>query len=90
MLKYFYIFITVMLLSVFSMKVFAATVKNNDLTVQLLIIAEGSTRSNISLNTDQVITVCTKGCFITFSNKDNFAVKANDTIEIDEGRVVFK
>ncbi len=79
-----------MLLSVFSMKVFAATVKNNDLTVQLLIIAEGSTRSNISLNTDQVITVCTKGCFITFSNKDNFAVKANDTIEIDEGRVVFK
>ncbi|ENN91164.1 hypothetical protein [Bartonella bovis] len=90
MLKYFYIFITVMLLSVFSMKVFAATVKNNDLTVQLLIIAEGSTRSNISLNTDQVITVCTKGCFITFSNKDNFAIKANDTIEIDEGRVVFK
>ncbi len=79
-----------MLLSVFSMKVFAATVKNNDLTVQLLIIAEGSTRSNISLNTDQVITVCTKGCFITFSNKDNFAIKANDTIEIDEGRVVFK
>lgn len=72
------------------MKVFAATVKNNDLTVQLLIIAEGSTRSNISLNTDQVITVCTKGCFITFSNKDNFAIKANDTIEIDEGRVVFK
>ncbi|ENN93828.1 hypothetical protein [Bartonella bovis] len=90
MLKYFYIFITVMLLSVFSMKVFAATVKNNGLTVQLLIIAEGSTRSNISLNTDQMITVCTKGCFITFSNKDNFAIKANDTIEIDEGRVVFK
>ncbi|AQX30908.1 MULTISPECIES: hypothetical protein [Bartonella] len=90
MLKYFYIFITVTLFSVFSMKVFAATVKNNGLTVQLLIIAEGSARSNISLDTGQMITVCTKGCFITFSNKDNYAIKADDTIEIDESRVFFK
>ncbi|MGL2348973.1 hypothetical protein ACOWKN_02575 [Helicobacter pylori] len=72
------------------MKVFAATVKNNGLTVQLFIVAEGSARSNISLDPGQMITVCTKGCFITFSNKDKFAIKADDTIEIDEGRVFFK
>ncbi|WP_332066240.1 hypothetical protein [Bartonella sp. CB189] len=90
MLKYVCIFIAITLLDIFTMVVYAATIKNADLKTQSLIIAEGSTRSNISLNTNQVMTVCIKGCFITFPNKDHFAIKAADSIEINDGKVFFK
>ncbi|WP_332060441.1 hypothetical protein [Bartonella sp. CB74] len=90
MLKYVHVFIAAMLLNILTMVVFAATVKNTDLKAQSLIIAEGSTLSNISLNADQTATVCTKGCFITFPNKDRFAIKPEDNIEINNGKAFFK
>lgn len=72
------------------MTVFAATVRNTDLKLQPLIIVEGSVPLNISLKANQTITVCVKGCFITFPNKDRFAVKPEDNIEISDGRAFFK
>ncbi|WP_455475020.1 hypothetical protein [Bartonella sp. B30(2025)] len=90
MLKYIYVFIAIMLLDILSMMAFAATVKNTDPETQSLIVVEGSTISNISLNSNQVTTVCMNGCFITFPNKDHFAIKADDNIEINDGRVFFK
>ncbi|WP_455466758.1 hypothetical protein [Bartonella sp. B39] len=90
MLKCIHVFITVALLDILTVTVFAATVKNTDLKVQSLIIVEGSVSLNILLNTHQTVTVCMKGCFITFPNKDRFAIKAEDNIEISEGRAFFK
>ncbi|WP_330167479.1 hypothetical protein [Bartonella grahamii] len=90
MLKYIYTLITVILLSLFTITAFAATVKNTDLKVQFLIVVEGSVPSTFSLNTHQAITICMKGCFITFPNKDRFAIKADDNIEISGGRAIFK
>ncbi|GAA5102415.1 hypothetical protein [Bartonella acomydis] len=90
MLRCVHIVIAATLLGIFSMTTFAATVKNTDLKVQSLIIVEGSAPLNISLNTHQTITICMKGCFITFPNKDRFAIKAEDNIEISKGRAVFK
>ncbi|MCZ2328628.1 hypothetical protein [Bartonella sp. F02] len=90
MIKYLYILIVFTLLNICITKVFAATIKNNDSKIQSLVIAEGSTLSNISLNANQTITVCIKGCFITFPNKDRFVIKSEDTIEINEGRAFFK
>ncbi|EJF75017.1 hypothetical protein [Bartonella birtlesii] len=90
MLRCVYVFITVALLDILSVTVFAATVKNTDLKVQSLIIVEGSIPLNISLDTHQTVTICIKGCFITFPNKDRFAIKAEDNIEISEGRAIFK
>ncbi|MET3589421.1 hypothetical protein ABID23_000498 [Bartonella silvatica] len=69
---------------------FAATIKNTDLKVQSLIIVEGSVPFNISLDAHQVATICMKGCFITFPNKDRFAIKAEDNIEISGDRAIFK
>lgn len=90
MIKCFYAFIAMMFLSVFSIKTFAATVKNTDSKAQLLIIVEGSTRSNVSLSPDQTVTVCMRSCFITFPNKDHFAIKSEDTIEINDSRAFFQ
>lgn len=90
MLKYIHVFIAAILLDILSITAFAATVKNTDLKVQSLIIVEGSAPVNISLNSQQIVTICMKGCFITFPNKDRFAVKAEDNIEISEGRAIFK
>nr|WP_306421384.1 hypothetical protein [Bartonella henselae] len=72
------------------MTTFAATVKNTDLKIQSFILVEGNNLSNITLNPHQTATVCMKGCFITFPNKDRFAVRAEDNIEISEGRAIFK
>ncbi|WP_208435961.1 hypothetical protein [Bartonella phoceensis] len=90
MLKCIHVFVITVLLNILTAAVFAATVKNTDLKVQALIVVEGSAPLNISLNTHQIVTVCTKGCFITFPNKDRFAIKAEDNIEISKGRAIFK
>ncbi|WP_375665696.1 hypothetical protein [Bartonella sp. TT121SHDZB] len=90
MLKYIYALITIILLSVFTITAFAATVKNTDLKVQPLIVVEGSIPLKISLNTHQTITICMKRCFVTFPNKDRFVIKADDNIEISRGRAIFK
>ncbi|WP_406604241.1 hypothetical protein [Bartonella gliris] len=90
MLKCVRVFIVITLLDILSMTAFAATVKNTDLKVQSLIIVEGSIPLSISLNTHQTVTICMKGCFITFPNKDRFAIKAEDNIEISKGRAIFK
>lgn len=90
MLKYIYTLMTGILLNIFTITAFAATVKNIDLKIQPLIVVEGSIPSKFSLNTHQTITICMKGCFITFPNKDRFVIKADDTIEISRGRAIFK
>ncbi|WP_208442034.1 hypothetical protein [Bartonella raoultii] len=90
MLKYIYVFIAVVLLNILAMTAFAATVKNTDAKVQSLIVVEGSVPLNVSLSAQQTVTICMKGCFITFPNKDRFAIKAEDNIEISEGRAIFK
>ncbi|WP_273717771.1 MULTISPECIES: hypothetical protein [Bartonella] len=90
MLRYIYALITVTLLNISTITAFAATVKNTDLKIQSLIIVEGSIPSKFSLNMHQTITICMKGCFITFPNKDRFVIKADDNIEISRGRAIFK
>ncbi|EJF90823.1 hypothetical protein ME1_00023 [Bartonella vinsonii subsp. arupensis OK-94-513] len=90
MLRCMYVFIAVILLDILTLTTFAATVRNTDLKVQSLIVVEGSIPLNISLNAHQTATICMKGCFITFPNKDRFAIKAEDNIEISEGRAIFK
>ncbi|PIT68971.1 hypothetical protein [Bartonella tribocorum] len=90
MLRCIYALITVTLLNIFTITSFAATVKNTDLKTQSFIVVEGSVPLRFFLNTHQTITICMKGCFITFPNKDRFAIKADDTIEISRGRAIFK
>ncbi|WP_442894705.1 hypothetical protein [Bartonella sp. CB169] len=85
-----HLFIVVAIFDILTMKAFAATVKNADLKAQYLVVAEGGMSLNIPLNVNQTITLCMKGCFITFPNKDRFAIKAEDNIEISGGRAVFK
>ncbi|WP_336279551.1 hypothetical protein [Bartonella sp. CB175] len=90
MLKYVCVLVAFTFLDVFTTVAFAATVKNIDLKMQSLIIIEGSTLSNLSVNTNESVTVCNKGCFINFPNKDHFAIKADDNIEINNDKVFFK
>lgn len=90
MLKCIHIFMIVVLLDVLNIKAFAATIKNTDFKVQSLIIVEGSILSKFSLNTHQTAIICMRGCFITFPNKDRFAIQAEDNIEINKGRAIFK
>ncbi|WP_208442031.1 hypothetical protein [Bartonella raoultii] len=90
MLKYIHVFIAVVLLNILATTTFAATVKNTDEKIQSLIIVEGSIPLNVSLSSQQIVTICMKGCFITFPNKDRFVIKADDNIEISRGRAIFK
>ncbi|WP_295912882.1 hypothetical protein [uncultured Bartonella sp.] len=68
----------------------AATIKNTDQKTESLVVAEGSSRRDVSLKADQTVDICPKGCFVTFPNGDRFAIKATDTIEINGSRASFK
>lgn len=74
----------------FSEGVEAATIKNTDQKTESLVVAEGSSRRDVSLKADQTVDICPKGCFVTFPNGDRFAIKATDTIEINGSRASFK
>ncbi|UNE55135.1 hypothetical protein [Bartonella machadoae] len=90
MLKYICAFIAIVFWDIWVFPAFAAIVKNTDLKVQSLVILEGSSPLSLSLHPHQTVTICMKGCFITFPNKDRFAIKPEDTIEIHQGRAVFQ
>lgn len=68
----------------------AASIKNTDQKTQSLVVTEGTSRRDVSLKADQTVEICPKGCFVTFPNGDRFAIKAEDTIEINGSRASFK
>lgn len=68
----------------------AASIKNIDAKTQTIIIAEGDNRRDVVLKTDQQISVCSKGCFITMPNGDRVALGGDETVEISNGRANFR
>lgn len=67
-----------------------ASIKNIDAKTQTIIIAEGDNRRDVVLKTDQQISVCLKGCFITMPNGDRVALDGDETVEINNGRANFR
>lgn len=67
----------------------AATITNLDEVEYTLVIAEGSSQSQVTIGAGQSIEICSQGCFLTLPNGDREVLTGPEQFEIREGRVKF-
>lgn len=63
----------------------AASVLNSDNTAQTLVVTEGSSKQQVTIQPGEKVTICPSGCFITFPNGDREALSGNEAITILNG-----
>lgn len=63
----------------------AASVLNSDSAAQTLVVTEGSSKQQITVQPGEKITICTGGCFVTFPNGDREALTGSEAITILNG-----
>ncbi|MFP1633444.1 hypothetical protein ACLB6G_17060 [Zhengella sp. ZM62] len=68
----------------------AASLTNKDGDTRTLIVSEGASKSELSVAAGETVSICPNGCFLTMPNGDREALKGNETIEISNGKAVFK
>ncbi|MAW85118.1 MAG: hypothetical protein CMJ42_01180 [Phyllobacteriaceae bacterium] len=68
----------------------AASLTNKDGDPRTLIVSEGASKSELSVAAGETVSICPNGCFLTLPNGDREALTGNETIEISNGKAVFK
>lgn len=68
-----------------SSSAFAATVLNSDKTVQTLVVTEGASKQQVTLQPGETVTICPNGCFVTFPNGDRTALSGSEAVTILNG-----
>ncbi len=68
----------------------AANVTNTDGETRVLSVTEGSTRADLPLSPGDTVEFCLNGCFVTMPNGDREALTGAETLEIVNGRAVYK
>lgn len=63
----------------------AASVLNSDSTAQTLVVTEGSTKQQVTVQPGEKVSICPGGCYITFPNGDREALTGNEAITILNG-----
>ncbi len=63
----------------------AASVLNSDSTAQTLVVTEGSSKQQVTVQPGEKVTICPSGCFITFPNGDREALTGSEAITILNG-----
>lgn len=64
---------------------FSASVLNSDNTAQTIVVTEGSSKQQITVEPGEKVTICPSGCFVTFPNGDRAALTGNEAITILNG-----
>ncbi len=73
-----------------SSPVLAASLTNRDADTRTLIVSEGASKSEITVTAGETVSICPNGCFVTMPNGDREALKGDETIDISNGKAVFK
>ncbi|MCF7672534.1 hypothetical protein KQ944_12915 [Bacillus subtilis] len=68
-----------------SVSALAASVLNSDSTAQTLVVTEGSSKQQVTVQPGEKVTICPSGCFVTFPNGDREALTGNEAITILNG-----
>ncbi|PHP67525.1 hypothetical protein CSC94_07405 [Zhengella mangrovi] len=84
------IIIATLALVSFSGTVFAASLTNKDADPRTIIVTEGGSKGEISVNAGESVSICPNGCFLTMPNGDREALKGDETIDISNGKAVFR
>lgn len=69
---------------------FAASVLNSDSSAQTLVVTEGSSKQQVTVQPGEKITICPSGCFVTFPNGDREALTGSEAITILNGGGTYK
>ena len=64
----------------------AASAVNKDSEVRVLVVTEGSGRTELPIASGETVEFCPNGCFVTLPNGDREALTGSETIEIVGGR----
>lgn len=68
----------------------AASLTNKDGDAHTLIVSEGASKGEITVAAGESVSICPNGCFLTMPNGDREALKGEETIEISNGKAIFK
>ena len=68
----------------------AASVTNKDAETRVIVVTEGGSRGDLTLSPGDTVEFCPDGCFVTMPNGDREALTGGETMEIVNGRAVFK
>lgn len=68
----------------------SASISNKDAQAYSLLMTESGVRSELTIGAGASVTACNSGCFIIMPNGDHEALTGNETVEIVNGKAVFK
>lgn len=68
----------------------AATLTNTDSESHVLIVTEGSTKTEMLVEAGATVTFCPAGCFVTMPSGDRETLSGSETIEIVNRGAVIK
>jgi len=68
----------------------AASVTNKDADIQVLVIVEDGSRSEVAVEPGSTETICSSGCFVTLPNGDRIALTGDETVELEGGSASIK
>ncbi len=63
----------------------AASAVNNDSEARTLIVTEGGSKSELTLNGGETVQFCPNGCFVTLPNGDLTPLNGSETVVISGG-----
>ena len=64
----------------------AITLTNSDAEQQTVVVTENGKRSEVALPPNVDISVCTKGCFISFPSGDMLPFKGSEKVVLESGK----
>lgn len=67
-----------------------ATLTNRDADPFVLIVTEGSDRTEVTVSSGETLEFCFGGCFVALPNGNRAALSGNEAIEISGGRIKAK
>lgn len=68
----------------------AATLVNHENETQIVIVTEGGSRADLSVDPEQTVDFCPTGCFIALPNGDRLALEGSETIELRDGSALIR
>lgn len=68
----------------------AATVTNKDGAAIMIVVTEGSQKTEVGIEPGKSVNVCGGGCFVTMPNGDRETLTGSETVEINGGKASIK
>jgi len=68
----------------------AATVTNKDGAAIMIVVTEGSQKTEVGIESGKSVNVCGGGCFVTMPNGDRETLTGSETVEINGGKASIK